>query len=539
MKKISRRNFLLAAGVTAAAAALTACGSSSSSSSTSTTAASSSAASTAGSAPAGDGVLSLGFSTGLDSLTPFRSNTSQDAPFLVNLYENLGVLDENSELQPWVAKSWSTEDNGFTYDIELYDNVSDAEGNAITADDIVWNINKAIEAALIPTFSKVESVEKTGDYTLRITFNKNMVGTFEYLMTHVYVVSQKAFEASADEFATSCVSTSAYKLTEFTASSVMAFERRDDYWQDTSIQHQVIQPQVAKVTYRCIPESSQQGIALETGTVDIALQIPISTGIQFDGNGDYNIDLTDGPQGYTLFFSGADNSPCANDQNLRQAICYAIDAEGLITGLCSGYGTRMNDAHADCFVGANPKWKDEEYYDYDEEKAKELLAASDYNGETLSILCSSSGDMPRLAQMIQSYLLAIGINLEINSVDSALFTAIRLDGTQYDLFINSIGGPYLADAWAIRYDPAAYETGDGTSRHDYVLAELLYKTWTPEGYTEENIDEVHYYLKESAIAYGLVNPQVMTIWNNDIGMDKIVRRYNGQIAPSSCTYTNL
>lgn len=538
MKKISRRNFLVVVGAAAAAAALTAC-SGSSSSSTGAASGSTAASGSAAATPSGDGVLDLGFSTGLDSLTPFRPNTSQDAPFLVNLYENLGVLDENCELQPWVAKSWVTEDNGFTYDVELYENVSDAEGNAITADDIIWNINKAIDAALIPTFGKVDHVEKTGDYSLRIVFKSNMVGTFEYLMTHVYVVSQKAFEASADEFATSCVSTSAYKLTSFTASSIMAFERRDDYWQDTSLQHPVIQPLVEKVTYHCIPESSQQGIALETGTVDIALQIPITTGLQFEGNAGYNIDLADGPQGYTLFFSGADTSPCAYDQNLRQAICYAIDAEGLITGICSGYGIRMSDAHAPGFIGANPKWQDEEYYDYDEEKARELLAASDYNGQTLSILCSSSGDMPRLAQMLQSYLLAIGINLEINSVDSALFMAIRLDGTQYDLFINSIGGPYLADAWAIRYDPAAYETGDGTSRHDYDLAELLYKTWTPEGYTEENIDEVHYYLKESAIAYGLIDPQVMTIWNNNVGMEKVVRRYNGQISPSSCTYTGI
>ncbi len=89
-----------------------------------------------------------------------------------------------------------------------------------------------------------------------------------------------------------------------------------------------------------------------------------------------------------------------------------------------------------------------------------------------------------MAQMIQAYCGAVGINVELNSLDIAGVMAIRLDGSQYDMFINTIQGPFLADHWSIRYDPAAYSTGDGTSRHDYELAELLYKTWTVEGYTK-------------------------------------------------------
>ena len=141
--------------------------------------------------------------------------------------------------------------------------------------------------------------------------------------------------------------------------------------------------------------------------------------------------------------------------------------------------------------------------------------------------------------MIQSYLLQVGIQVEINSLDAAQLMAIRLDGTKYDMFINSIGGPYLCDAWAIRYDPNAYATGDGTSRHDTTLGEMLYKTWTPDGYTQDNIDEVHDYIKDTAIAYGLIDPQVFTIWNNDVGMEDTIRRYNGQVSPQACTYSNV
>ena len=105
--------------------------------------------------------------------------------------------------------------------------------------------------------------------------------------------------------------------------------------------------------------------------------------------------------------------------------------------------------------------------------------------------------------------------------------------------INTISATYLADHWSVRYDPAAYATGDATSRHDETLAELLYTAWTPDGYTEENIDAVHYYLKDNAIAYGMCNPKVFTIWRTDIGVENEVKELAGYIAPAASTYSGL
>ena len=93
----------------------------------------------------------------------------------------------------------------------------------------------------------------------------------------------------------------------------------------------------------------------------------------------------------------------------------------------------------------------------------------------------------------------------------------------------------LPDFWSIRFDPASYPAGDATSRNDEELAELLYKTWTVDGYTEENINEVHNYIKEHAYGYGLVNPQVFSIWRNDLNMVKEVDGgISGYIVPSAC-----
>lgn len=485
-----------------------------------------------------DGVLDIGYSTMVESLTPFRGNTLRNAPFITQLFEALAVVNENKEMEPWVAKSWVTNDDGFTYDVEIWDKVTDSAGNKIDASDIVWFIEESITRALKPVFAKVESVEQTGDYTLTIKMKSNIVGTFESLLRDTFIISKKAFEASADEFGATLVSTSAYKVVEYTANSSLVFEKRDDYWQDEASLPKCLVPRVKKLSYHCITESSQLAIALETGIVDMAIAMDPSSSARFFDNGDYIVNLADGSQGYQMFFSGADNSEVANNVKLRQAIAYSIDENGLITGLLQGYGTPMYDVCPPMFNGFNEKWINEEYYNYNVDKAKQLLAESGYNGETISILATTNTLMQRLAQMLQSYMMAIGINVELNLVDMALYTSIRLDGTQYDIVLNTIGGTFLADHWSIRYDPAAYKTGDATSRKDLTLGELLYKTWTPSGYTEANIDEVHNYIKDNAIAYGMFNPQTIVVIRKDAGLEEEVLEYQGYIAPASSKFTN-
>lgn len=485
----------------------------------------------------GNGVLDVGTSVALDTLTPFRANIARDQPFFKQIFEALAAPDANKVMQPWVAKTWASEDNGFTYDIEIWDIVYDSEGNHITADDIVWFLEKTHEANLKPAFAKISEVEKTGDYTIRLTLTSNVVGTIERILEDTFIVSQKAFEASADQFGTMAVTTSAYKITQFTASSIIAFEKRDDYWQDEALLPNDVRPNVEKISYHYIPEAAQIGIALETGTIDMACQVQASTGSQFIDNPQFTVDLTQGPQGYQLFFSGAESRGIINDLALRQAICYSIDPQGLITGFCSGFGEQMYDVCPPIQIGYQTAWESEDYYDYNPEKAKELLASSGYNGEELSLLATNTSQ--RLVEILQNYMLAVGINVKLDLVDMALYTATRLDGTKYDMTINTIGGTYMADHWSTRYDPNGYANGDATSRRDMVFGELLYKTWTPDGYTEENINAVHEYLRDNAIAYGLVNPQTFTIWSNNLDMQNRVYRFSGAVSPVACTYGNI
>ncbi len=488
-----------------------------------------------GSVPAGDGWFDMN-DGGLSTLTPFVTNGGRDHPHWKMFYERLAVMTYERELAPLIASDWSTEDN-LTYNINIKENITDSEGNHITADDIVWFINKSRDLALKPVFNKITDCQKTGDFSLSVTIAYNMIGVFEYIMEDSWAVSRTAFEASPDEFGTTYVSTSPYVVTEFVPSGDFKLEVRDDYWQPIEDMPKEVRPMVQKIYGHYIAETAQVGIALETGLIDFAWQPAASIAVPLFENPSFTIEEYEGHQGYQLFFSGHETRPVAKDVKLCNAIAYAIDNQGLIDAFAYGHGTLLYDVCPPFYIGYDKDWEKEDYFSYNPEKAKQLVAESNYQGQKLVLLCNSA--FSRVGEIIQSCLLAVGINMEIYSPESALLMAIRFDGSQYDMFINSIGGTYLPDHWSIRYDPNAYSTGDGTARKDYVLGELLYKTWTVEGYTKENIDAVHDYIRDNGIAYGLFNNNRFIIYSNKIKLVENVLGFNWMPAYFACTWEGI
>ena len=111
--------------------------------------------------------INVGINTGWDTLSPFRSNIGNNLPVISTItYESLGYLDGSNTLVPWIAKEWKTEDNGVTYDITIWDYITDSKGNKITSEDVVWAVETSKEKALKPNYKYVESIEATGDYSI-------------------------------------------------------------------------------------------------------------------------------------------------------------------------------------------------------------------------------------------------------------------------------------------------------------------------------------------------------------------------------------
>ena len=178
----------------------------------------------------------------------------------------------------------------------------------------------------------------------------------------------------------------------------------------------------------------------------------------------------------------------------------------------------MKSGASRMLVGYNAKWDSEPYFEYNVDTAKEYLEKSGYNGEELILVASSGGGSDLLTQVLQTYMLAIGINCKISLLDSALMASMRFDGSQYDMILVQAGGITITNWWGVRFDMNAYEKGDGTARKDETLTQLIYDSWTTAGYNEESIDAVNSYLNEHCYVYGLVNPDVNCVYRTDTGI---------------------
>ncbi len=563
MKTFSRRDFLKVTGVgsasVAAALALTACSSnnnteqsSGTSTETSTTNSGSEGESSTGGNTttienvddaAKDSVseeqsdildeLNIGGGGFYTSLTPVRSGSYQWNIFVRWLFERVIYRTGDRRYIGQGAKEWSVADDGLTYSVVLHENITDSEGNNITAEDVVWMIEESIAAKQKACYAKIDTVTVTGDYSFEVKMKSDVAENFEICMASTYLVSRAAFEASADQFATSAVTTSAYKVTEFVASNSCTMELRDDYWMSEEELAPELRNHVKKMVYKTVSEVSQQQIALETGVVDTFASINATIVHAFEDNADYHLLAAPAATGNILYCSGHESRAIASDVNLRHAIFACIDAEGCITAAADGRGELMHDFVPRVSTGYVPAWDDEEYFPYDPAAAADYLSKSNYDGTPL-VLLAGTGDQ-KLAQVIQGYCLAVGINIELNVEDNATRNTHATDGSTFDLTIEHQGNG-LINVWANRFDNTAYADGDAMSRHDETLQEMLEFSWQVANFNDENKTKVHQYIIDQAYAYGIFLPSSITVTRADVPITTPLIASSGEIDYAGSIY---
>ncbi len=81
----------------------------------------------------------------LVSLDPAKASNQQDFTVVGILYGGLVRLDEKLLVAPSLAEEWSVSDDSMTYTFTLRDGIVFSDGSPITADDVVWSFNHALD----------------------------------------------------------------------------------------------------------------------------------------------------------------------------------------------------------------------------------------------------------------------------------------------------------------------------------------------------------------------------------------------------------
>jgi len=333
------------------------------------------------------------------------------------------------------------------YECELWDFITDFNGNNITANDVKWSIQAYVDSGNLGAVAKLDNIEVTGDYTF-IWHNKEAFTVGEYVkqISNPPIFSQAAYEGDPDHMAMNPIGTGPYKVKEFMEGSYAIFEANEDYWYNKIDDEAWLAENDYVTRYqnfkeiRCdvITDGAARAIALENGAVDACSSMNLADVAMYAGNPDITVvDIPVDPP-VSFYFNLNEASPCS-DINLRQAICYAIDnaaiAEGIDAPAYPAYGMspRMLDAPEEWTTGR-------EYYDYNVEKAKECLAASNYNGETLVILFSDMDMRGQATVLVQSMLNEIGIKSDLLMAEMSTMQEIQYDWTKWDIRFDTFGG---------------------------------------------------------------------------------------------------
>ena len=457
---------------------------------------------------------------------------------LHTMYEYLFDFKPGDPLTPYIAKS--VEKTGDkTFVVTLFENVVDSAGNPIKAADAAWSYNTAMEMGNLRPLGDVASVKATGDYTVEFVLKKEPgMGDLEKVLTEAPVVSQASYEASPDKFATKPVTSSPYELTEYVPGSSLTFEKRAEYWQtDKSLGPKYNQANVQKVVFQIISEQAQHAIALETGSADVSGYISSADADRFKDKAGFSLYTFQDNLTNFLGFNGSQGHPFTMLE-LRQAVAHAIDTAAMCQAVSPGACGPSHTIGNSNFGGYMAKWDAEPYYDFDLAKAQELFAASGHKAGdlTVKLLAQNDGRTGLMAQVIQSQLKELGINVEINQVESSVFNQLKTDPTAYDLILDAAaGGDFINNPWQLIYDQNRNNGTTGTFFKDDKLQGLLDAISAKDGFTPENLDAFQQYQKEQANAYGLLSFHNIVVAVD--GITAVARDGRGQIVPGPSEYS--
>lgn len=427
---------------------------------------------------------------------------------------------ETGNLIPVLGKSYKEVDP-YTMEVELYDYIHDSQGNPLTADDVVFSYEEMIAEGNYWTGYLIDSCTKVDDYTFQLKLRTARAGALETVLSKTPIVTKAAFESL--DMSAEPVGTGHYVLDNYVSGSSWGYEVNNDYWQTEELTSPFSKANISNIEYKLYTETAQSSIALETGEIDVIEDVTSSEFYLFEEGGmdAETASLYEYASHFVTFLNyNCDPSDVFADQTLRQAVSTAIDQQSLLDAAYDGHGGICKTLAASSCVDFNDAWNNDDYYDYNLEKAKELLGEAGYGeGElTVRLLVDNYEQRIRMAQIIQANLADIGVTVEILTYDTALYNTYKYTTDQYDMYIETLNcDDYITTIWDSALNNTKYSDG-GTISHykDDKLQEYVVSAGSKETRTDELIDEARQYLYEVVPSYGLIYTSVSHVAVNSI-----------------------
>lgn len=471
-------------------------------------------ASSAGQEAAGSGSasgrtdLNLRISDAFSTVDPHNLSLNSDIMLSRQVYEPLYWINDEGEEIPMLATEYSVSEDGLTWTFQLREGVTFQNGDPLTAQDVVYSYERCFDNAYMQEkVEAIDSVTAPDDSTVEMHLKYQFSPLMEKIAA-IGIVSQSFAEANMDDqglLGFNACGTGAYSVKEAIPDVSITLEAYSGYWGGEA--------PIKTLNFEQITDETTAVTAFEAGEIDV-MSIPSANWAQISESGQYNTDSR--PSNHVVYLIFNTEAAPFDNRELRQAIAYAINREDIIAVAADGLADPATSLATSYMLGYT---EDHMTYEYDPEKAKELLAEAGYpDGLDIGSMKTMSGSyFEKVMQVVQSQLAEVGITSTIEGMDgnSLVEDCITGNFTLADMGQNlSLDYDFLKT-----YFNEEYINGLNMARVSDSQIQELFEQGASTTDREERLaiyQEIEDLTQELCAYVPLYNLQTTTAWNKDL-----------------------
>ncbi len=423
-----------------------------------------------------------------------------------NVFEGLTRINQNAEVLPALAESWSISRNGLKYTFKLQKGVKFHDGSIFDSNDVVFSLNRARSEkstnAQKSLFSSIKEVMAQGTNTVIVTL-KNPTGNFLFNMGWGDAVIVDSSSANSNK--SNPIGTGPFTFKRWVKGDRIELGENKSYWGQ--------KPALKTATFKIIPDPAAAVAALMAGDADAFANFPApEMASQFQSDSRFTVKVGS-TEGETILSTNNKQKPF-NDLRVRQAIAHALNSKEIIDGAMFGFGTPIGShfaPHHAAYINLTGT------YPHNINKAKKLLTEAGLpDGFSATLKLPPPSYARRGGEIVASQLRKVGIKLEIIPVEWAQWLDQVFKNKDFDLTIVSHTEPmdigiYTRPKYYFQYQNPSFNS---------IIEELNVTSSTKKRYALMGAaqailskDAVNGFLFQLA-KLGIWNKNVIGLWEN-------------------------
>ncbi|MFY9560562.1 MAG: ABC transporter substrate-binding protein [Terriglobales bacterium] len=381
------------------------------------------------------------------------------------IFDDLLERDEHLNVTPALAERWEIPD-ALTYVFHIRHEVKFHDGRPLTSRDVKWTFDSLLQGKIRSTkaavYRFVDHIDAPDTDTV-VFHLKEPSSTFLWNLSDgaIGIVPY----GSGDEMTRHPIGSGPFNFVSAETDKEVILQRNDTYWGET--------PHLARVRFAVVPDATTQALELRKGSADLTINSPMPPDTVLTLERDPSLTVQHGPGTRLAYLAFNLRDPILKDVRVRQAIAYALDRRPMIEYLWRGQAQPARS------VLPRQSWaynEDVPRYDYDPDKARQLLDAAGYpavNGVRFHVTMKTSTDENTrlMVAVMQQQLRAVGIALDIRSFEFATFFSDVTHGAFQLYGLRWIGGNEDPDIFEYAFHSSKFPP-NGANRGFYSNARL-------------------------------------------------------------------